>query len=204
MSFQFVIDNASSISINRKQVVASTTARDGTVRNVGRGGNTWRFEVTLPNGPRWSDYRNDISKLEDLGRTTEGTFSFNNSGHSWLVGYQGNSVNYTGFVASWTQGQTSITLTSSPTTSSGYKFKAGDFIQLGASGKVYTVAEDVAYNSNSVKVHRPILDSTGNGSLRVAENCVWTVYCSQFPEWDIFARDQVGWSGSFIFEEKLV
>ena len=204
MSFQFVIDNASSISINRKQVVASTTARDGTIRNVGRGGNTWRFEVTLPNGPRWSDYRNDISKLEDLGRTTEGTFSFNNSGHSWLVGYQGNSVNYTGFVASWTQGQTSITLTSSPTTSSGYKFKAGDFIQLGASGKVYTVAEDVAYNSNSVKVHRPILDSTGSGTLRVAENCVWTVYCSQFPEWDIFARDQVGWSGSFIFEEKLV
>lgn len=204
MSFQFVIDNASSISINRKQVVASTTARDGTIRNVGRGGNTWRFEVTLPNGPRWSDYRNDISKLEDLGRTTEGTFSFNNSGHSWLVGYQGNSVNYTSFVASWTQGQTSITLTTSPTTSSGYKFKAGDFIQLGASGKVYTVAEDVAFNSNSVKVHRPILDSTGNGTLRVAENCVWTVYCSQFPEWDIFARDQVGWSGSFIFEEKLV
>jgi hypothetical protein len=204
MSFQFVIDNASSISINRKQVVASTTARDGTIRNVGRGGNTWRFEVTLPNGPRWSDYRNDISKLEDLGRTTEGTFSFNNSGHRWLVGYQGNSVNYTGFVASWTQGQTSITLTTSPATTSGYKFKAGDFIQLGASGKVYTVAEDVAYNSNSVKVHRPILDSTGNGSLRVAENCVWTVYCSQFPEWDIFARDQVGWSGSFIFEEKLV
>ena len=205
MSFQFVIDNAAQISMDRKRVVASTQTRSGVVRNVSRGGQVWRFEVQLPEGPRWTDYRNNISKLEALDRISTGTFQFNNSGHSWLVQYQGNSVNYTGFVASIVQGSNTITLTSSPTTSSGYKFKAGDFIQLGASGKVYTVAADVAYNSNTVTLHRPVLDSTATGvALNVGPNCIWTVTCIQFPKWTIFERDQISWDGPFIFYESLV
>lgn len=204
MSFQWVIDNAESISINRKKVVGSTTARDGVTRSVSRGGQVWRFDVKLPDGPRWTDYRQYISQAETLDRTTAANIQFNNAGHSWLVGYQGNSVNYTGFSASWTQGATSITLTASPTTSSGYKFRAGDIIQLGTTGKVYTVAADVAFNSNSVSLHRPVIDSTGSGSIRVEENCVFNVICVQFPEWTLFARDQVSWGGPFVFVENLV
>lgn len=205
MSFQWIIDNAESISINRKKIVASTTARDGTTRSVSRGGQLWRFDVKLPDGPRWTDYRQLISQAEANDRVTSGNIQFNNSGHDWLVQYQGDSANYTGFIATITQGSTTITLTTSPTTSSGYKFRAGDFIQLGASGKVYTVAADVAYNSNTVTLHRPVLESSASGvSLRVAENCVFNVICVQFPEWTLFARDQVSWSGPFIFAENLV
>lgn len=205
MSFQFVIDNASSISIDRKRVVASTQTRSGVVRNVSRGGQVWTFEVQLPEGPRWTDYRNDISKLEALDRVSTDTIQFSNTGHSWLVEYQGDSVNYTGFQATIVNGSNTITLTTSPTTSSGYKFKAGDFIQLGASGKVYTVAADVAYNSNTVTLHRPVLDASASGvALNVAENCVWTVVCSQFPKWTLFDRNQIRWEGPFIFNESLV
>lgn len=205
MSFQWIIDNAEAISINRKKVVASTTARDGTTRAVSRGGQIWRFDVKLPDGPRWTDYRQLISQAEARDRVTTGDIQFNNSGHQWLVQYQGDSVNYTGFQASITQGSSTITLTTSPTTSSGYKFRAGDFIQLGSTGKVYTVAADVAYNSNTVTLHRPVLESTASGvSLRVAENCVFNVICVQFPEWTLFARDQVSWSGPFVFAENLV
>ena len=205
MSFQWIIDNAESISINRKKVVASTTARDGTTRSVSRGGQLWRFDVKLPDGPRWTDYRQLISQAEARDRVTSDNIQFNNSGHDWLVQYQGNSANYTGFVATIVQGSADITLTTSPSTPSGYKFRAGDFIQLGASGKVYTVAADVAYNSNTVTLHRPVLEASASGvSLRVAENCVFNVICVQFPEWTLFARDQVSWSGPFVFAENLV
>lgn len=190
--------------MERKQVVASTTTRDGTTRAVSRGGQFWRFEVKLPDGPRWTDYRGLISQAEKLDRITAANIQFNNAGHDWLSKYQGNSVNYTGFVASITKGSTSITLTTSPTTSSGYKFRAGDIIQLGSSGKVYTVAADVAYNSNTVTLHRPVIESTATGvSLRVGPNCVFNVQCVSFPKWTMFARDQIAWDGPFVFHEVM-
>lgn len=202
MSFQYVIDNAESISMNRMKIVASTQSRDGTYRAVSRGGQVWQFEVKLPDGPLWTDWRDKISKLEALDRVTNGTIQFNNSGHDWLSKYQGNSVNYTGFQGSWIQGNNYLTLAVSPTTSSGYKFKAGDWIQLGSTGRVYTVAADVAYNATTVTLHRNILESTAsNVVLNVGPNCQFTVICSQFPTWNIFARNQVSWSGPFIFTE---
>ena len=205
MSFQWIINNAETVSMERKRVTAATQTRSGVIRTVSRGGQVWRFEVKLPDGPRWTDYRQNITLAEALDRTSTGTIQFNSTGHDWLIKYQGNSVNYTGFVATITNNSNTITLTTSPTTSSGYKFRAGDFIQLGASGKVYTVAADVAFNSNTVTLHRPVLDASASGvALRVGPNCVWTVVCSQFPTWTIFARDQVSWSGPFVFYESLV
>jgi len=206
MSFQYVIDYAESIGINRLKVVGSTTSRDGTVRSVSRGGQVWRFDVKLPDGMRWSDeWRSKISQLEALDRTTTGTFQLNTTGMEWFSKYQGNSVNSTGFVATIVQGSTSITLTTSPTTSSGFKFKAGDLIQLGSAGKVYTVAADVGSGSNTVTLHRPVLEaSAALVALRVGPNCVFSVVCTEFPQWNLFARDQVSWSGPFVFSEALV
>ena len=205
MSFQWIIDRAESISINTKKVVASTTARDGTVRAVSRGGQVWRFDVKLPDGIRWTDIRELIAEAEALDRVSTANIQINSVGHRWLVGYQGNSVNYTGFTAIITQGSPTITLGSSPTTTSGFKFKAGDYIQLGASGKVYKVAADVPFNSNTVTLHRPVLEASTSGVvLNVAENCVWNVICVSFPDWNLFSRDQVGWSGTFTFVENLV
>jgi hypothetical protein len=206
MSFQYVIDYAESISIYRKKVVASTTSRDGTVRSVSRGGQVWRFEVKLPDGMRWSDeWRIKISELEALDRTTTGTFQLNNAGLAWLSKYQGNSVNSTGFTATIVQGSNVIQLQQSPTTSTGFKFKAGDLIQLGSSGKCYTIAEGVSSNSNTVTLHRPVLDASASGvALRVGPNCVFSVVCTEFPQWTLFARDQISWSGPFVFSEALV
>jgi hypothetical protein len=203
--FQWIIDSAETISIERKQVVASTTSRSGVTRTVSRGGQTWVFEVKVPDGIKWSDLRGYISKAEKLDRVTQSTIQINSAGHSWLTGYQGNSINSTGFFATWTHGATSITLNTSPTTASGYKFKAGDFIQL-STGHVYTVAADVAYNSNTVTLHRPILDATvGSGTaISVGQNCTWSVVCVQYPKWIIFARDQVSWDSPFIFHEYML
>ena len=204
-AFQYVFNNAESINFNRRAVTASTTSRDGTVRTVSRGGQIWRFEVKLPDGISWSDARPYIEAIDYADRTTDGYVQINNAGYnSWLTAYQGNSVNSTGFVANWTQGATSITLTTSPTTASGYKFRTGDIIQLGSTGHVYSVVSDVAYNSNTVNLNRPIIDATGSGSLYVGPNATWRVVCTELPQWTIFSRNQVSWSGAFVFYEYLL
>ena len=205
MSFQWIIDRAETISIDTKKVVSSTTARDGTTRQTSRGGQVWRWDVKVPDGIPYTELRQLITQAETLDRVTAANIQINDVGHRWIVGYQGDSANYTGFVATITQGSATITLTTSPTTSSGFKFRAGDVIQLGSTGKVYKVAADVAFNSNTVTLHRPVIDASATGvSLRVAENCVWNLVCTNFPSWTLFARDQVSWSGSFNFIENLV
>jgi len=200
-AFQWVIDNAESISIDRLKTVSSTTARDGTTRSIARTGQPWRFSVRLPDGPRWQDYRQDISKIEALDRHTIGTIQINNPGHNWLIKYQGDAADKTAITASWSTGNT-ITLTGGQA-SSGYNFLAGDVIQLGSSGSCYTVTSDIAFGTNTVTLHRPIIDAAGADTLNVAENCVWSVICTQFPQWNIFARNQVGWAGEFAFVEDL-
>lgn len=206
MSFQFIIDNATTVSINRKKTVASTRSRDGTVRSVGRGGQVWQFEVKLPDGPKWSDNRGNIAKVENLDRITSSTIAFSNPGHNWFIQYQGDYPNPQTFTATWSQTETSITITGGGGTPpvSGYRFRAGDVIQLGPTGSCYTVSDDVAYNATSVPLHRPILDGDGtNVTIRVAEACEWTVRCVQFPEWTLIGHDRLGWSGPFVFVEDL-
>ena len=200
-AFQYVFNNAESIGFNRRAVTAQTISRDNTVRTVSRGGQIWRFDVKMPDGIRWSDARPYIEAIDYADRYTIGTVQLNNAGYnSWMIPYRGNSINSTGFQASWTQGASGITLTTSPTTSSGYKFRVGDIIQLGT-GSVYSVVADVAYNSNTVSLNRAILDVTGSGNLSVAQNVTWSVVCTELPTWNIFSRDQVSWSGSFVFYE---
>lgn len=203
MSWQYVIDNAASISINRKKVVGSTIARDGTVRATSRGGQVWTFTVTLPDGPAWSDNRQNISKIEALDRVANGNIQLNTTGTlDWFMKYQGNCANVSAITATVPSSGNTITLTGGQA-ASGFNFRAGDIIQLGATGKCYTVAADVPFNSNTVTLHRPLIDPAGSVTLRVGPNCVFNVICTQFPEWTIFERNQISWSGPFVFYENL-
>lgn len=209
-AFQYVIDYANQMSISRRPVSASTLSRDGILRAVNRGGQYWRFEVTMPNGMRWTDWRRKIQELETLGRATAGSFTLNNTGLSWMVKYLGDcpNIDITSFRATWTKYDNFITLSASPTIASGYKFRIGDFIQLGNTGKVYNVVQDVAYNSNTVYLHRPIIDATNTNPsspyLPVGPACIFTVQCAQFPKWTLMARDQVSWDTPFILVEKII
>lgn len=126
MSFQWIVNQAQSISINRKKLVASTTARDGKVRAVSRGTIPKTIEVRLPDGIRWSDLRTDIAAAEALDRISTATISIPYAKFPW---YYGNVA--------------------------------------------------------------PVSDES------------YTVRCINFPEWTIFARDQVSWSGPFVFQEVL-
>lgn len=204
--FQWVVDNAESISINRRAVTSQTMSRDLTIRTVSRGAVIWRFDVKMPDGLSWTTIRSYIEAIDYADRFTPGTFKLNDPGYSsWLSAYRGNSANYTGFYATWVNGNNYITLTTSPTTTSGYKFRAGDFIQLGTAGRVYSVVSDVAYNSNTVYINRPVLDATQTTptNLQIADNATWNVIATELPSWNIFQRDQVSWSGNFVFYEVM-
>jgi len=204
LAFQKVIDYAESISINKRGVVSQTISRDQTVRSTSRGGQVWRFDVKVPDGIAWQELRGPIEAIENADRYTSANISLNTSGTlDWFMKYQGNSISTSGFVGTATQGNVTLTLTSSPTTSSGNKFRAGDLIQLGTAGKVYSVVSDVAFNSNVVTLNRPVLDSSGSKTLVVGPNVVFKVICTNLPNWTIFARDQVSWDGTFTFYEDL-
>lgn len=202
--FQWVFDNAESISVDRNPIVGQTITRNQTVRAASRGSGIWKFTVKMPDGFQWTTARPYISKLEALGKFTTGTIQLSNTGQAWITQYQGNSVNSTGFYATSVTGNNSITLTTSPTTSSGYKFRAGDIIQLGTNPTIYTIAADVAYNSNTVTLNRTI-ETTGTGvNLKVGPLVTWTVICTQMPTWKLAEYNRVAWSGEFTFYENRV
>jgi hypothetical protein len=203
-AFQTVLDNSETISINRKRKVAQSTSRDGVVRTTSLGGQIWEFEVTLPNGPKWTEYRPLIERMEALDRTTVGTIRINKAAHSWISGYQGNLTNITNINVTFSSGNL-VTITSGATglSSGQFRFRAGDFIQLGTSGKVYSVAEDVAHNSNNIVLNRPVRETAGSYTLQVGQNVSWSVICVQFPKWTIFAYDQIQWDGPFVFAEAI-
>ena len=202
-AFQYVFSNAESINYNRKAVVASTTTRSGIVRTASRGGQIWRFEVKLPDGISWTNARPYIEAIDAADRYTDGNVQINNAGYNtYLTKYLGTCANTSAVTASWVQGAMSITLTGGQATGpTGFNFKAGDIIQLKSTGKVYSVTADVAYNVNTVPVNRPILDATSSGTLVIGPNVTWNVICQDLPQWTIFSRDQVSWSGPFIFSE---
>jgi hypothetical protein len=201
-AFQTVFDNAEQISFNKRKKVATTISRSGVVKATSLGGQVWEFEVTLPSGPAWTEYRPLIERMEALDRVTVGQVQINKVGQEWITGYQGNLSNITGVTVSYTSGNT-LTITGGATLGSGFRFKSGDVIQLGTTGAVYSVVNDVAFNSNTITVHRPVLEAAGTYTLRVGPNVVWNVLCINFPKWTIFARDQISWEGPFVFVEAI-
>lgn len=126
MSFQWIVDRAETLSINRKNMVASTRARDGSVRVVSRGTQPKIFTVKFPDGVLWTDIRTDIAAAEALDRITTATISIPYAKFPWYY-----------------------------------------------------------------------------GNVAPASNESYTVRCIEFPEWTIFSRNQVSWSGPFVFIEVI-
>jgi hypothetical protein len=127
MAFQWVFNNAESLSVNKRAIVGQTVTRNQTVRAVSRGSAIRRFTVKLPDGMRWTDVATYIQALDAADKFTKETIQINNSGYnSWM--------------------------------------SRGD----------------------------------------ISSSATYTVICVEFPQWTIFARDQVSWSGPFVFYEALV
>jgi len=202
-AFQTVIDRATTLSFNKRRKVAQTQSRSGVVKTTSAGGQVWEFQARLPDGPKYSEYRPLIEAMEAMDTVTIGQIQLNNSGHSYISGYQGDLSSTSGITVSYSSGNT-LSITAGATgLSSGNKFEAGDYIQLGSTGSVYTVASDVAHNSTTITTHRPVLETAGSYSLIVGPSVTWDVICIEFPNYTLFGYDQIRWSGPFIFVEAI-
>ena len=82
-NFQWVVDNASTLSINRLDTVAQTQAKDGTVRATSRGTPKKTITVELPSGPRWDLWKANIEGIEALGKTATETIQIKYSLYPW-------------------------------------------------------------------------------------------------------------------------
>lgn len=87
MSFQFTIDNAETLSINKRKMIATTTARDGQVRAVSRGTQPARIEVKVADGIPWTTLKSDIAAAEAMDRITTGTITIPYAGYEWYYNY---------------------------------------------------------------------------------------------------------------------
>ena len=133
MTFQTVIDNAQTISINKRRKVSVTASRDGTVKTLSLGAQPWTFEVKMPDGPTWTTMRPLVERLEYLDRTTVGSIQINKTAHSWISGYQGNLSNPNAITVlhSTTSSNTLTIVDGAGGLSAGkYRFRAGDLIQV--------------------------------------------------------------------------
>ena len=128
MAFQWIFDNAESISVSKRALVGQTITRNQTVRATSRGNGVYKFTVKLPDGMSWSQVASYIQAIDAAGKFTKETITINNAGYN-----------------SW--------------------------------------------------IHNGILTNA---------NQTWQVMCVEMPEWTIFARNQVSWSGAFVFYEALV
>ena len=204
MSFQYIIDNASNISIGKRKKVSQTVSRSGVVKSTSLGGQVYEFRVEPANGDRWSINRRMVELVEALDRTTEDTIQINKAAHSYITGYQGNIALPNAVEVSYSSGNTlTITGGASGLTAGQYKFRAGDYIQLGSAGSVYTVSADVVHDADTITVHRPIREDAGAYTLLTGQSVSWTVICVSMPTWTVFGYNQYSWSGPFIFAEAI-
>ena len=201
--FQWVFDNASEITMDTQPVVAQTVSRDGTVRATSRGGAKWIFRVKFAAGMTYTDLRQGMASVALKGRHTSDTVSLNSA---FLGKYLGNSTTTTGFSFASTSGNT-ITLSAGGTGMSGSdkKFRAGDIIQLnkiGSNGRVYLITADVAYNSNTVTVDRPVVE-TAAYFANIAHHCVFKLICTKLPNIKAFDYNLGTFDGEFEFVEDV-
>ncbi len=124
MSFQWIVNMAESISLDKKQMIGQNVTRSGVVRAVSRGAQPVRITVKVPDGARWSDLSSNIAAATALDRYQTAVITIPYALFPWYY----NNVN-------------------------------------------------------------PGTDET------------YTVLCVEFPEWTIFARNQVSWSGAFVFQQ---
>ena len=186
MAFQWIFDNAADISMVRRPIVSQTTSRDQRIRTVSRGGNIWRFKVTMPKGLRWQENSSYIAAIDDYNILKTDYVNMSRPQFNYIMGYKGDGIPNTGPTSAWeiygTNGQDTVYVTpylSGPSTVYPYMmlFRAGDFIQPYRyntdssnpvyNGQVYSVVEDVPLylsSPHAVKINRPFLDQNLSGS----------------------------------------
>ena len=203
-AFQWIINNASGMSIDGRGTVAQTATRENVIRTVSRGGRVWKFTVTPSPGATYVEARPYLAKLDQMDRITIADINFDHPGFENIIGYQGSGSGGFSVVVPSGTSVTTCTVTAGSLTGT-YVARAGDWLQIGATGSVYQIVEDPAPgNGATVTLNRPIDEAAGTYTGLLGADVTWSVLCVQRPTWSLVpagANMLVQWSGDFLFYE---
>lgn len=204
-AFQYIIDNAQGLGIDGRGTVAQTATRENVVRSVSRGGRVWRFGVTPSPGETYLEARPFIAKLDQMDRLVPARINFDRPEFNTIVGYLGAGTGpFTVTVGAGT-GVVTVTLTANTLDSGEFVCRAGDWLQIGATGSVYQVVQDPATgNGVTVTLNRPVDEAAGTYTAFLGRDVSWRVICTQRPTWSLVPAGNnmlVQWSGDFVFFE---
>jgi hypothetical protein len=86
MSFQWIIDSAETLSIDKKQMIGQSQTRSGIVRATSRGPLPAVITARFPDGPRWVDIRTDVLAAQALDRYQTATIAIPFTRFPWYYG----------------------------------------------------------------------------------------------------------------------
>jgi hypothetical protein len=206
MSIQTIVNNASSITIDRHKTSGQTISRSGLLRTAELASNVpWLFTVEMHNGLAYSTNRAVTEEIDRLDRTIEETINIgsSNTGLAYITAYQGGATLTSATINSVSG--SNIYLNCSSISGSGFIFRKGDYIQPASSYRYpYTVTADVAYSTSSnvtIPVHRPVISQTGytfaGKSIVVGSNVTWRVKMLKKPTYTIVPYDRIQWDSGF-------
>jgi len=214
MSFQAIVDIQQSINVNNRRTVGQQVSRSGQVRVAQYLTSVpWVFTVTPHNYLYYPQVRNIIQTIDNLDRQLPQTITFASTNLSWFTAYQGDlttaQANALTITAVPPANSQTITVGNLPSISpTGYIFKAGDFLQLGA--YPYKVTADVLRGSGStvsVNLHRPVIGTPTVGTLTAVGNaCTFYVLAEQCPTYTLNPMTNgafVQWTAPFVFREDI-
>ena len=203
-AFQWIVDSATTMSIDGRGVVAATSTRENVIRTVSRGGRVWKFTVSPSPGKTYVESRPYLARLDQMDRITIADIDFDHAGFENIIGYLGSGTGGFTVVVPVGTSVTTCTITAG-TLASGYVARAGDWLQIGSTGSVYQVVADPSVgNGATVTLNRPIDEAAGSYTGYFGANVTWSVLCVERPTWTLVpagANMLVNWSGDFVFYE---
>mgnify|MGYP003110696989 CR=1 FL=1 len=210
MSLQTIIDNATYVTMDRREQYASTISRSGHYKTADRNVNVYSFQVGMHNGLQYSTNRDVLEDIYSTGSTNEANISLNNnSGMNYLTNYQGNiesaQIDNITMVGSY---GAELYVDCSSATGSGNLFEKGDYIQPKGNTDTYrypyTVTSTVAFSTGSnvtIPVHRQVLTQDGvaltSGGIKVGNDVRWQVKITNLPTYSIVAHDRIEFTDDF-------
>jgi len=216
MSLQTIIDNATFVEIDRREMSGSTLSRSGHYKTADRNVNVYSFTVGMHEGLTYSTNRGVLEDIYSTGSTNEANISLNNnSGMNYLTAYQGdiasNQISLISLIGSY---GSELYANCAAATGSGNLFKKGDFIQPKGNTDTYRypyqVTSDVAFSTGSnvtIPVHRPVLSQTGvaltSGGIKVGNDVRWQVKITNLPKFSVQPYDRIEFSDDFALIEVI-
>lgn len=216
MSLQTIIDNATYVEFDIRELSGATMSRSGHYKTADRNVNVYSFKVGMHEGLTYSTNRATLQDIYTTGSTTEANISLNNnSGMNYLTAYRGdiesaqrNNITMVGFNGS------EIYVNCSGATGSGNLVEKGDYIQPKGNTDTYRypyqVTSDVAFSTGAnvtIPVHRPVLEQDGvaltSGGVKFGNDVRWQVKITNLPKYTIVPHDRIQFTADFELVEVI-